>query len=95
MTAAADADADAARRLLLLLLLLRDDCCYPPLMQAANAYLKQRLGPGYGARLVGVKDMPRAASHLSLDFSSLLGPLFLMWQVLAFLPPVGGRPGHP
>ena len=40
------------------------------------------MGPGYGAHLAGVKDMPRAASHLSLDFSSLLGPLFLMWQAL-------------
>ena len=46
---------------------------------AANAFLKQQVGPGYSARLVGVKDMPRVASRLSLDFSSLLGPLFSMW----------------
>lgn len=35
-------------------------------------------GPEYSARLVGVRDMPKGASRLSLDFSSLLGPLFMM-----------------
>ena len=109
--------------------------CHPAACRclAANAFLKDRLGPGYGARLVGVKDMPKGearwrllhsplqgcgqraaagtsqlqphllppttgsltlhcirlplaflnspagASRLSLDFSSLLGPLFSMW----------------
>lgn len=32
---------------------------YMLLPAAANAYLKDRLGAGYGARLVGVKDMPK------------------------------------
>ena len=51
----------------------------PGCTAAANAFVKRQLGPAYSARLVGVKDMPRAATHLSLDFSSLLGPLFSMW----------------
>lgn len=46
---------------------------------AANAFLKRALGADVSARLVGVKDMPKGASRLSLDFSSLLGPLFSMW----------------
>ena len=33
----------------------------------------------YGVRLVGVKDRPKGATQLSLDYSSLLGPLFMMW----------------
>lgn len=37
-----------------------------------------RQGPEYAARLVGVRDMPRGSSRLSLDFSSLLGPLFML-----------------
>ncbi|PRW44292.1 ABC transporter A family member 7-like isoform A [Chlorella sorokiniana] len=57
-----------------------------PVNLAANAYLKDRLGAGYGARLVGVKDMPTGASRLSLDFSSLLGPLFSMWLLQLILP---------
>jgi hypothetical protein len=57
-----------------------------PVNLAANAYLKDRLGAGYGARLVGVKDMPKGASRLSLDFSSLLGPLFSMWLLQLILP---------
>lgn len=52
--------------------------CRPP-APAANAYLKRELGPAASARLTGVKDMPKGASRLSLDFSSLLGPLFSMW----------------
>ena len=58
----------------------------------ANAYLRDRLGAGHGARLVGVKDMPKGASRLSLDFSSLLGPLFSMWLLQARPPacPEGG-----
>lgn len=35
-------------------------------------------GNDYSAQLVGVRDMPRGPSRLSLDFSSLLGPLFMM-----------------
>ncbi|KAL4428467.1 hypothetical protein ABPG75_002556 [Micractinium tetrahymenae] len=53
---------------------------------AANAYLKRELGPAASARLVGVKDMPKGSSRLSLDFSSLLGPLFSMWLLQLMLP---------
>lgn len=53
----------------------------PPPPPAANAFLADRLGPGHSARLVGVRDMPKGPSRLSLDFSSLLGPLFAMWLV--------------
>ena len=37
-------------------------------------------------RLVGVGNMPKAASKLSLDFSSLLGTLFFMWLLQLLLP---------
>ncbi|EFN55401.1 hypothetical protein CHLNCDRAFT_23609, partial [Chlorella variabilis] len=57
-----------------------------PINLAANAFLKRQLGPAHSARLVGVKDMPRGSSRLSLDFSSLLGPLFSMWLLQLMLP---------
>ena len=68
---------------------------------AANAFLKRQLGPAHSARLVGVKDMPRGSSRLSLDFSSLLGPLFSMWLLQVrptshcHLPPAAGCPARP
>ena len=37
-------------------------------------------------RMVGVGDMPKPASRLSLDFSSLLGTLFFMWLLQLLLP---------
>jgi hypothetical protein len=43
-------------------------------------------GTGYSARLIGLKDMPKGASSLSLDFSSLLGPLFMMWFMQLLFP---------
>ena len=49
-----------------------------PVNLAANAYLRRAAGPGASARLAGVRDMPKVATRLSLDFSSLLGPLFMM-----------------
>ena len=36
--------------------------------------------------LLGVLSMPKAASKLSLDFSSLLGPLFYTWVVQLLFP---------
>lgn len=53
---------------------------------AANAYLKQVAGANVSARLAGVRDMPKGATRLSLDFSSLLGPLFMMWFFQLLLP---------
>lgn len=57
-----------------------------PVNLAANAYLKQIAGPAASARLAGVRDMPKGATRLSLDFSSLLGPLFMMWFFQLMLP---------
>ena len=53
---------------------------------AANAYLKQVAGANATVRLAGVRDMPKGATRLSLDFSSLLGPLFMMWFFQLMLP---------
>lgn len=52
------------------------------------------MGPGYAAGLVGVKDMPKGPSRLSLDFSSLLGPLFSMWLLQVRMGWVGGSVGR-
>eukprot|EP00887_Chlorella_sp_A99_P001140 scaffold14.g1140.t1 len=57
-----------------------------PLNLAANAFLRHVKGPAYSATLVGVKGMPKGATRLSLDFSSLLGPLFMMWFLQMLLP---------
>lgn len=57
-----------------------------PVNLAANAWLKQAAGPGASATLMGIKDMPKLANKLSLDFSSLLGPLFMMWFMQLLLP---------
>lgn len=43
-------------------------------------------GQQYSIELEGVKDMPRPATRLELDFSSLLGPLFFMWLMQLLLP---------
>jgi len=53
---------------------------------AANAYLRDSIGANASVRLAGVKDMPKGATRLSLDFSSLLGPLFMMWFAQLLLP---------
>lgn len=53
---------------------------------ASNAFLKQMAGHDYSVRLIGVSDMPKGATHLLLDFSSLLGPLFMMWFFQMMLP---------
>lgn len=57
-----------------------------PVNLAANAWLKEAAGPAVRAGLMGVKDMPKGPSRLSLDFSSLLGPLFMMWFMQLMLP---------
>merc|ERR1719383_296511 len=38
-----------------------------------------RDGPEYSATTLYIKEMPKGASDLRLDFSSLLGPLFFLW----------------
>jgi ABC-type multidrug transport system ATPase subunit len=57
-----------------------------PVNLAANAYLKEIAGPTASGRLAGVRDMPKGSTQLSLDFSSLLGPLFMMWFFQLMLP---------
>ena len=57
-----------------------------PVNMAANAYLKRLVGPGASVRLAGVKDMPKGETMLSLDFSSLLGPLLMVWFMQMLLP---------
>lgn len=53
---------------------------------AANAFLRWSLGPQYNARLLALMEMPKQATHLSLDFSSLLGPIFYCWLAQLLLP---------
>lgn len=59
---------------------------------ASNAFVRQQAaergaaGAPPAVTLLGVKDMPRNASRLSLDFSSLLGPLFMMWFFQFLMP---------
>ena len=52
--------------------------CYPPTPAppAGNA----------SANLLGVQEAPKASSSITLDFSSLLGPLFFTWVVQMLLP---------
>jgi hypothetical protein len=52
----------------------------------SNAYVQWALGPDYALTLAGILEMPRQASRLRLDFSSLLGPLFFTWVAQLLLP---------
>ena len=47
------------------------------LNMATNAFLKWSLGPQYEAALLGITNMPKPQTRLTLDFSSLLGELAL------------------
>lgn len=42
------------------------------------------------SRLLFLRDMPKVGSQLSLDFSSLLGPLFYTWLSQMLLPVMVG-----
>ena len=53
---------------------------------ATNAFLRWSLGTQYSARLLAVMEMPKVETHLSLDFSSLLGPIFYCWLAQLLLP---------
>lgn len=53
---------------------------------AANAFLRWSLGPEYSAKLLALMEMPKQETHLSLDFSSLLGPIFYCWLAQLLLP---------
>ena len=56
-------------------------------MQISDAYLRYVLGNDATMRLEFIKEMPKPATRLSLDFSSLLGATFFNW-VISFLLPV-------
>lgn len=55
---------------------------------ATNAYLKHLRGLGTEILFEFVKEMPKPASKLRLDLSSLLGTLFFTWVVLQLFPVV-------
>ena len=57
-----------------------------PLNLATNAYMQALYGPEVSLSMAGIKDMPRSGDPLSLDFSALFGPLFLMWILQILLP---------
>ncbi|KAH7285099.1 hypothetical protein KP509_33G012600, partial [Ceratopteris richardii] len=52
----------------------------------AQAYLRHLLGSSAQLPLWFVSEMPKSATALKLDFSSLLGPLFFMWVIQLLLP---------
>jgi len=62
---------------------------------ATNAWLSKLLNasspaPFPAMRLKYLRDMPKAGSQLSLDFASLLGPLFYTWLSQLLLPVMTG-----
>eukprot|EP00890_Picochlorum_soloecismus_P002012 jgi/Picsp_1/2811/NSC_01037-R1_atp-binding cassette subfamily member group ath protein 4 len=57
--------------------------------KSVNLAVEAHIRTFYGdvsVSLAGVKDFPRSKSKLSLDFSSLFGPLFSMWLMQIILP---------
>ena len=55
--------------------------------QATNAFIKTFFGSSLDIPVLFVTDFPKPDTGLSLDFASVLGPLFYMW-VLQLLFPV-------
>lgn len=56
------------------------------LNMAVNSWLKNVLGDGYAAELIGVMETPKTETKINLDFSALLGPLFFTWVIQMLLP---------
>ncbi|XP_038895719.1 ABC transporter A family member 7-like isoform X4 [Benincasa hispida] len=52
----------------------------------SNGYLKFVLGAGTEMPFEFVKEMPKPATKIRLDFSSLLGALFFTWVILQLFP---------
>ena len=48
--------------------------------------MRYATGGAASLALLFVKDFPKGGTTLSLDFSSLLGPLFYMWLLQLLLP---------
>ncbi|CAM6105629.1 unnamed protein product [Calypogeia fissa] len=57
-----------------------------PMNLAAQAFLRFLTGPQAELPLWFVKEMPKGSSKLTLDFSSILGPLFYAWIIQLLLP---------
>ncbi|XP_060204669.1 ABC transporter A family member 7-like isoform X1 [Lycium barbarum] len=55
---------------------------------ASNAYIQFLLGPSARMLFEFVKEMPKPETELTLDFGSLLGPLFFTWVVSQLFPVV-------
>ncbi|KAF3783031.1 ABC transporter A family member 7, partial [Nymphaea thermarum] len=53
---------------------------------ATNAYINFLKGGGVKMPLEFVKEMPKPATQLKLDFSSLIGPLFFTWVIELLFP---------
>ncbi|KAK1311876.1 ABC transporter A family member 10 [Acorus calamus] len=53
---------------------------------ASNAYLEFLRGSGVKIQFDFVKEMPKSATQIKLDFSSLLGALFFTWVVELLFP---------
>ncbi|KAI8528923.1 hypothetical protein RHMOL_Rhmol12G0185800 [Rhododendron molle] len=52
----------------------------------SNAYLQYVFEPATKMLFEFVKEMPKPASKLTLDFSSILGPVFFTWVILQLFP---------
>ena len=61
-------------------------CLHQAFNLATNAFLRWSLGSQYSAKLLAIMEMPKQETHLSLDFSSLLGPIFYCWLSQLLLP---------
>lgn len=57
-----------------------------PLSMAVNGWLAAFVGPGASADMRFTASMPRHASRLELDISSLVGPGFFLWTLQLLLP---------
>ncbi|CAN4086057.1 unnamed protein product [Withania somnifera] len=55
---------------------------------ASDAYIQFLLGPSARMLFEFVKEMPKPETKLTLDFASLLGPLFFTWVVSQLFPVV-------
>lgn len=51
-----------------------------------NAFLRWALGDQYLARMVGLMEMPKDSTNLTLDIASLVGTLFYTWLLQLLLP---------
>jgi hypothetical protein len=59
---------------------------HPPARPPARPLARRHAAGNASANLLGVQEAPKATSSITLDFSSLLGPLFFTWVVQMLLP---------